>query len=122
MIVSRKMAEDAAKVMHLEFNPGGMTEQMVKDRYKVLAKELHPDKGGDPAAFVEADRAKCILLGWLERRAKEEPGEAAVSSNTCPMCHGTGRRTLRRGFRSMTMLCGTCRGHGELLPNDKVEE
>ena len=121
MIVSHKMAAEAAAAL------GGLdletlTEPVLTKVYRDLAKELHPDKGGDMHKFIEVDRAKCVLAGWLERRAKEEPADEAISSTTCPMCHGTGRRTLNRGFRSMTMICGTCRGHGEMVPPDKVEE
>jgi DnaJ-class molecular chaperone len=97
-----------------------LSEPVLTKVYRDLAKSLHPDKGGDAPQFMEADRAKCILLGWLERRAKEEPASAAISSTTCPMCHGSGRRTLRRGFHSMTMMCGTCRGHGEMVPPRKL--
>lgn len=121
MIVSHKMAAEAAATL------GGLdldtlSEPVLAKVFRDLAKSLHPDKGGDAAAFVAADRAKCVLQKWLERRAPEEPADPAISSHTCPMCLGTGRRTLRRGFRSMTMICGTCRGHGELVATEKVEE
>jgi DnaJ-class molecular chaperone len=121
VIISRKMAEEAAVTL------GGLdldtlSVPVVTKVFKNLAKVLHPDKGGDAKQFIEASRAQCILLGWLARRAKETPTSRAVSSTPCPMCHGSGRRTLRRGFRSMTMICGICRGHGELVPNEKVEE
>jgi DnaJ-class molecular chaperone len=131
VIVSRKMAEEAASdlcFVSMELFDGAvshpldvMTKEAVQQAYKNLVKLHHPDKGGSAEAFVRIDRAKCVLLGWLERRASEEPS-AAVSSVACPMCHGSGRRTLRRGFHSMTMMCGTCRGHGEMVPNEKVEE
>jgi DnaJ-class molecular chaperone len=122
VIVSHRMAVEAAATL------GGLdletlSEPVLTKVYRDLAKTLHPDKGGDAAAFVAADRAKCILQGWLERRTPpEEPASAAISSATCPMCHGSGRRTLRRGFHSMTMMCGTCRGHGEMIATEKVEE
>lgn len=121
MIVSHKMAVEAAATL------GGLdldtlSEPVLTKVFRDLAKSLHPDKGGDAAAFVEADRAKCVLLKWLERRAPDEPASTAISSTQCPMCRGTGKRTLRRGFRTMTMMCGTCRGHGELVPTEKVEE
>lgn len=121
MIVSHKMAVEAATTL------GGLdletlSEPVLTKVFRDLAKSLHPDKGGDARQFIEADRAKCVLLGWLERRANGEPPSAAISSVACPMCHGSGRRTLRRGFHAMTMMCGTCRGHGEIVPNEKVEE
>lgn len=120
MTVSRQMAEAAARTLRMQL--GDATEIMVTTAYKSMAKAYHPDMpGGDAAKFVEVDKAKCVLLLWL-KRPKVAPVDPAISSEKCIPCKGTGRRTLRRGFRSMTMLCGSCRGTGERLPPEKVEE
>lgn len=120
MIVTRQMAERAAATLGLELAVADAA--MVQNRYRKRAMVLHPDKGGDAAAFVEADKAKCVLLAWLARPRAQETVDVSISSTTCPMCKGGGKRTLRRGFRTMTMVCGTCRGLGELVRQEKVEE
>ena len=120
MVVSRQMAEDAARTLRMQLDDA--TEIMVTTAYKSMAKAYHPDvPGGDAAKFVEVDKAKCVLLLWL-KRPKPVPVDPAISSEKCLQCKGTGRRRLQRGFRSMTMLCGSCRGTGERLPPEKVEE
>lgn len=118
-IVTRQMAEKAAQAMGVTLL--SLDEAVIKDRYRVLAKQHHPDKGGCMDDFVQLDRSKEILLRWLAR-PKTEPADKSISSDKCPMCKGSGKRTLRRGFRTMTMVCGTCRGMGERVQPDKVEE
>lgn len=119
-MVSRKMASDAASVLGLALDDT-ITVEAVRARYRDLAKTLHPDRGGDPAAFVAADRAKCILVLWAER-PKPPPVDPAIAADVCPMCEGEGKRTLRRGFHTMTMVCGTCRGAGERLKAEKSDD
>lgn len=119
-IVTRQMAEKAAFTMGVAFGPA-LDEAGVKERFRELAKQHHPDKGGCMDDFVQLDRSKEILLRWLAR-PQTEPADVSISSTRCPMCKGSGKRELRRGFRTMTMVCGTCRGMGELVRPEKVEE
>lgn len=121
MIVSRQMAEDAASVLRMQLDDA--TEIMVNTAYKSMAKVCHPDKpDGDAVKFMQIDRAKCILLKWLARPTPTPPPDAYIPIDACLQCAGKGRRTVQRGFRSMTIVCGSCRGTGERLPPDKVEE
>lgn len=39
----------------------------VKAAYRKLAKDVHPDVGGDPAAFVELERAYRVALDYCDR-------------------------------------------------------
>lgn len=116
------MAEQAAVTLG-GLDLATLSEAVVTKVFRDLAKTLHPDCGGDAKKFVEADRAKCILIRWLQRPQVAPPSlDDLIPSERCPMCGGTGRRTLQRGFHTMTMVCGTCRGLGELVRPDKVEE
>lgn len=101
----------------------GLTEDTVRDAYRVVAKKTHPDRGGDATVFANADRAKHMLLQWLKQRdkvvIKAEPGNFGKK---CEVCGGTGRRRVQRGFSSMTMVCGTCHGSGDAqYEADKVD-
>ena len=120
MIVSRKQAEEAARFMRMQLDDA--TEIMVNTAYKSMAKTCHPDAvPGKEAEFVTLDRSKCILLEWLKQpRANKPSGE--ISANVCPRCHGSGKVQLQRGFQTMTMICGTCRGSGELVDREKDEQ
>lgn len=128
MIVTRQMAEQAALTLgfcHIngESQLTRLDAQVVQKAYRNLAKLLHPDTGEAANAdrFVSVDRAKCVLLEWFKRKTFP-PSDPSIAIEKCVACKGTGRRTLTRGFRSMTMVCGNCRGTGERLPPEKVEE
>lgn len=118
MIVSRKMAEAAWRVM-LSWMPDGLTEnppmptteEEVKVSYRTASKRAHPDGGGDPAAFAAVDRAKHVLLHWLERSKRDEP-QTAGAGTECTRCAGTGHVESRRAWRSMRVQCPLCRGTG----------
>jgi hypothetical protein len=56
--------EEALRVLRL---PSTADPSMVKRAYRQLAREHHPDLGGDPATFHDLQRA-------LERLAADEPG------------------------------------------------
>jgi DnaJ-class molecular chaperone len=121
MMISRQMAEQAVRDLDIEPRLDLITEDVVQTAYRDSVKRYHPDKGGCMDDFVRVDRAKCLLLAWLQRPQAAPPDES-ISSEKCIACKGTGRRTLQRGFRSMTMVCGSCRGAGERLPPEKLEE
>lgn len=114
------MAEEAAQTLG-GLDLASLSEPVLNKVYKDLAKRLHPDVGGDMRQFIEMDKAKCILALWL-KRPQATPVDTSISSDKCLQCNGTGRRTLRRGFSSMTMVCGSCRGSGEHVAPEKVEE
>lgn len=122
MIVTRQMAEKAATVMGLMLDNDPPDESRVNARYREMAKDLHPDRGGNPAMFVELDRAKCILIEWIKRPKVGQSADASIPIDKCLQCGGAGRRKVQRGFRSMTIVCGSCRGTGERVAPEKVEE
>jgi DnaJ-class molecular chaperone len=105
--VNRKMAEQAAETLGLA---NGYGKDDVVAAYRNLAKECHPDKGGDIAKFTEIDRAKCILLKWLETPASQE---VVFVKPDCPNCKGIGRIKIRKGFGILTITCGRCQGSGD---------
>jgi hypothetical protein len=118
MIVTRQTAESAAAVLGLDLDDAGFCEPLVQRSYRERAKLLHPDRGGDPRDFVELDRAKCILVEWVNRPVLSTP---TFNVNECLQCSGTGRRKVQRGFRQFTIVCSACRGMGERVPPEKVE-
>ena len=54
------------------------TKKQAQERYRELAKELHPDAGGDPEAFKamnEEYKAACIALDFFPelKRPRKKP-------------------------------------------------
>lgn len=58
------------------------TVEEVKARYKEMALENHPDRGGDPDKFAKISNAKEEALEYLEGKPKEAPAEV------CKRCLG----------------------------------
>lgn len=71
------------------------TEEEVRVRYKDLAMENHPDRGGDPDKFARISNAKEEALEYLEGKPKEVP-------------EGRCRRCL--GRRWIQVDCPQCKG------------
>lgn len=117
MIVTEKQAEEALIVLgtYAGYAPGNGLAQLDSESLKALArdaaKRAHPDAGGTSEDFVAVDRAKHILLRWLERQAQTKPKEAAHGEQ-CQQCGGTGSVQSRRGFKAMRVQCHPCRGTG----------
>lgn len=114
MIISDNAARGVLPLLELE-TLEGLTIDAVRDAYRKVAKKTHPDAGGDAVAFANADRAKHLLLKWLERGSRPAPPkvEPGRFHEKCSNCQGSGRRRINRGFHSMTMVCGTCHGTGD---------
>lgn len=49
----------------LELGSGRVTEQIIKDAYRILASRHHPDRGGDPAKMAELNAARDEALREL---------------------------------------------------------
>lgn len=113
MLVTRNLAEQASKelLIHALFLDDKLTLQVVKEAYRSRCRETHPDMGGTAEAFAAVDRAKHILLKWLER--DPEP-KVAGAGQVCDRCDGRGYIESRRAWRSMKMQCPKCRGTGDL--------
>lgn len=115
MIVSRKMAEDAALIFGFDIDSGLLAADQINAAYRAEAKKAHPDLGGSPEAFAAVDRAKHILLAWLERQGDSEPTKPHGGVTVCPRCDGRGFLELRRGFAApLRRQCPTCTGSGEI--------
>lgn len=72
----------------------------VRARWRELASEHHPDRGGDAALFHSC------------RQAFEEAMRIAEQPKPCPACHGEGKIGVRRGFNQIMVSCSSCRGSG----------
>lgn len=53
--------------------------QDIKKKYRVLAKTLHPDKGGDPKKFAEITHAAEILSDPEKRKVYDTYGEKGIN-------------------------------------------
>ena len=94
------MAQSCFDKLHLSDDA---TPAQVKARWHELAREHHPDKGGNAAVFAEL------------RQAYEEATRIASQPKPCPVCDGTGKVTQRLGFSAVRLRCLTCKGSGKLL-------
>lgn len=115
MIVTENQARAACDIMFADMASDFFevyTAADVNAAYRVKARDAHPDAGGSAEQFVQLDRAKHILLGWLKRR-KVTTAKATAHATKCKRCDGTGITNSHKGFRTMRMQCGTCRGTGE---------
>lgn len=72
----------------------------VQTRWRELASEHHPDRGGDPEKFHVCREAYEAAL-----KESEEP-------KPCAECGGVGKIRVSRGFNQVTTTCPTCRGSG----------
>lgn len=82
--------------------PPTATTEEVKAKWKSLASQHHPDKGGDAETFQ------------LMREAYSKAIKQASKPKKCPTCNGTGKRTESHGFHSIQISCRHCKGSGEI--------
>jgi DnaJ-class molecular chaperone len=73
----------------------------VKKRYRELALDAHPDRGGDPGKFNELHQAYARLL-----EQRESPGK-----RPCANCKGKRKVTQARGFSVIKVPCPECKEH-----------
>jgi len=74
------------------------TTAEIKKVYRKLAARHHPDKGGDPAKFIEIDRACKVLVDADKRRLYDTYGDDPVSNvgdDTRSMARAKFRDALR---------------------------
>jgi DnaJ-class molecular chaperone len=81
-------------------------------RYKQLAFELHPDRGGDPERFA------AVTAAW--ERLEKRYGYTITSKQDgrrCNACRGTGKVYIPqpRSFALHELRCSLCNGSGKVL-------
>jgi DnaJ-class molecular chaperone len=98
------------------------TEDDVKARYRELAMDAHPDRGGSAERFQEVknwrDQAiKEIGYGYTLANARSQLHalREAARGVKCPRCDGSGVGMTRQvGFRTFKTVCRLCLGKGKL--------
>lgn len=127
MIVSQRQAEEAWELLARSIGTRDptplheVTEAIVSSRYRYCTLFTHPDReGGSLEKFAPVDRAKHVLMAWLARAP--ETSAAALGSNGCPACDGTGVIKVQRGFTApLRRQCVKCKGTGDLnYDHDKL--
>jgi DnaJ-class molecular chaperone len=94
----------------------GSTHDEIKARWRVISRELHPDRHLKEAAkyaprFAAVSQAWAVL-GDRDCRRRYE-AELDMGSAPCPACKGKGRVTKQQGFTARTSTgCATCKGTG----------
>lgn len=83
--------------------PESATPDEVKARWRELASEHHPDKGGDGETFDEY------------RKAYEKALVEASQPKPCDACFGSGKKSVQRGFNQIKLPCAACNGTGVKL-------
>lgn len=93
-----------------------LTKDVIASAYRTAARYTHPDttQHDSAAEFAAVDRAKHVLLAWLERQSPDEATKEHGGVTACPRCKGERTITLQRGFRQMKVQCPTCKGNGEI--------
>jgi len=77
------------------------TCEKLRARWRALASEHHPDRGGDAGKFAEM------------RRAYDAAHQVATTRESwCQSCHGRGFKQIRKGFYSARTPCEECDGMG----------
>lgn len=88
------------------------TEQELQRARMTLAKFLHPDVNGDPAAaglMSEVNAAYATLTDKILRVRYL----ATLPQKPCPTCSGSGVLKKQRGFRGVEKtICTDCHGSG----------
>lgn len=72
------------------------TPDQVKAKWRELAAQHHPDKGGDAGEFQRFNKAYKAALSFAN-----EP-------KVCGECQGTGKMTINRGFSVVQITCPKC--------------
>lgn len=86
--------------------PDSALPSEVRARWRELASEHHPDRGGDAEAFNDY------------RQAYEQALHEAQQPVPCGGCEGTGKKRVRRGFSEVRLPCTDCDGKGEVQRED----
>ncbi len=91
--------------------PPGSTVEVIRGRYRELARAMHPDLGGDPQAFAAVTEAHAVLTDVVRRL--DYDAKLALLMDSCPACGGKGLHTVQLSFtQTTTRRCSACQGRG----------
>lgn len=89
--------------------PHGASMDDLRARWRELAFALHPDRGGDPQAFIEVEAAYRRILNHEPPPQEVEP---EVRRERCGSCDGSGKVRVTSGFHQVAFPCQECDGEG----------
>jgi curved DNA-binding protein CbpA len=91
----------------------GCGNEEIRAAYLRLAREHHPDRGGDAARFAAVATAYHALKDAPRRQATAAFWR--VTRTRCQACGGAGHTRTGRGFTGVTLTgCDACGGAGYL--------
>ncbi len=83
----------------------------IKEAYLSLAREHHPDRGGDTERMAAITGAYAQLKSPERRRFYDEQLE--LIGTKCSDCDGAGRKWRQKGFTArVATRCKACNGEG----------
>jgi len=84
----------------------------IKAAHRALAREHHPDLGGDAAKCAEVNVAWDVLSNAKTRRVYDLTLQSTART-PCPKCAGTGSLIKQQGFKKrVAVTCPACTGMG----------
>lgn len=87
------------------------TEDELKEAYLSLAREHHPDRGGDTERMAEITGAYAQLKS--KQRREFYDGQLELIGTKCNDCDGAGRKWKQKGFTArVATRCKACNGEG----------
>lgn len=87
------------------------TDEEIRNRYLLFAKEYHPDVGGDATKFNIINKAYSMLKSAVIRRAWLEYFTGSMGQ--CNTCGGSGVKSKSKGLTSKEYTaCKDCSGAG----------
>jgi len=93
----------------------GSTEEEIKEAYRGIAKENHPDlTNNDPAkAAVMADANIAYGIVGDTKKRKTYNANQRAKFGECNQCEGKGFTFKQKGFsKKITVACSKCEGTG----------
>lgn len=83
----------------------------LKERYRVLTRMHHPDRGGDHSYFCQITEAGSTLLD--EQRRSVYDTKLRLTLDACQECQGTGQQWIQMSFtHRVSRRCSKCKGLG----------
>lgn len=94
----------------MDMAPGAAMD-MLKERYRLLTREHHPDAGGDLEFFKQVTEAGSTLLDPSLRATYDK--RLRMTLQECGVCKGTGQEWKQKGFNNrFACRCRSCKGRG----------